>query len=84
MEHQLASKRFLKLDTVEASAMCGGSLFHGPVVRTAKAAFRLTDLEVVTAEVTCSWRFKELLHRQVQETAEHLVHGEIVAPSGEV
>ncbi len=34
MEHQLASKRSLKLDTVGASAMCGGSLFHGPTERT--------------------------------------------------
>ncbi len=34
MEHQLASKRSLKLDTVVASAMCGGSLFHGPTERT--------------------------------------------------
>ncbi len=41
MEHQLASKRSLKLDTVGASAMCGGNLFHGPAERTAKAAFRL-------------------------------------------
>ncbi len=30
MEHQLASKRSLKRDTVGASAMCGGSSFHGP------------------------------------------------------
>ncbi len=41
MEHQLESKRSLKLDTVGASAMCGGSLFHGPAERTAKAAFHL-------------------------------------------
>ncbi len=41
MEHQLASKRSLKLDTVGDSAMYGGSLFHGPADRTAKAAFRL-------------------------------------------
>ncbi len=41
MEHQLASKRSLKLDTVGASAMWGGSLFHGPAKRTANAAFRL-------------------------------------------
>ncbi len=40
-EHQLVSKRFLKLVTVRASAMCGGSLFHGPTERTAKVAFRL-------------------------------------------
>ncbi len=33
----------------------------------------LTDLEVVPAEVTCSWRFKEL-HRQVQVTVEQLAH----------
>ncbi len=37
-EHQWASKRSLKLDTIGASAMCGGSLFHGPVERTAKPA----------------------------------------------
>ncbi len=36
MGHQLASKRSLKLDTVGASAMCGGSLFHGPAERTEK------------------------------------------------
>ncbi len=41
MEHLLASKRSLKLDTVEASAMCGGSLFHGSTESTAKAAFCL-------------------------------------------
>ncbi len=42
MEHQMISKRFLQLDTVGASAMCEGSLFHGPAERTTKAAFRLT------------------------------------------
>ncbi len=34
----------------------------------------LTDLEVVPSEVTCSWRFKELLRSQVQVTVEQLVH----------
>ncbi len=34
----------------------------------------LTDFEVVPTEVTCSWRFKELLRRQVQVTVEQLVH----------
>ncbi len=34
----------------------------------------LTDLEVVPSEVTSSWRFKELLRRQVQVTVEQLVH----------
>ncbi len=34
----------------------------------------LTDLEVVPSEVTCSKRFIELLHRQVQVTVEQLVH----------
>ncbi len=34
----------------------------------------LTDLEVVPSEVTCSWRFKEHLRRQVQVTVEQLVH----------
>ncbi len=33
-----------------------------------------TDLEVVLSEVTCSWRFKELLRRQVQVTVKQLVH----------
>ncbi len=48
--------------------------------RTEKAAYRLaiwkwlTDLEVMPSEVTCSWRFKELLRRQVQTTVEQLVH----------
>ncbi len=36
----------------------------------------LTDLEVVPAEVTCSWRFKELLLRHVQVTVEQLVHSD--------
>ncbi len=73
MEHQLASKRSLKLDTVGASVMCGGSPFHGPAERTAKAAFRLAVktwlavLDVVHSKVISSWRFKELLRRQVQE-----------------
>ncbi len=34
----------------------------------------LTDLEVVPLEVAYSWRFKELLRRQVQVTVEQLVH----------
>ncbi len=34
----------------------------------------LTGLEVVPSEVTSSWRFKELLRRQVQVTMEQLVH----------
>ncbi len=34
----------------------------------------LTELEVVPSEVTSSWRFKELLRRQVQVTVEQLVH----------
>ncbi len=34
----------------------------------------LTDLEVVPVEVTCSWRFKDFLRRQVQVTVEQLVH----------
>ncbi len=34
----------------------------------------ITDLEVVPSEVTCSWRFKEFLHRQVQVTVEQPVH----------
>ncbi len=34
----------------------------------------LTDLEVVPSEVTSSWRFKELLRRQVQVTMEQLAH----------
>ncbi len=46
-EHQLASKQSLELDTVGASAMRGGSLFHGPAVRTAKAAFRMQGINVV-------------------------------------
>ncbi len=33
----------------------------------------LTDLEVVRSEVTCSWRLKELLRRQVHLTVEELV-----------
>ncbi len=45
MEHQLASKRSLKLDTIGASAMYEGSLFHGLAERTAKAA--LQDENVV-------------------------------------
>ncbi len=34
----------------------------------------MRDLEVVPSEVICSWRFKELLRRQVQVTVEQLVH----------
>ncbi len=34
----------------------------------------LTDIEVVPAEVACSWRLKEQLHRQFQITVEQLVH----------
>ncbi len=34
----------------------------------------LTDLEVVPSEDTCSWGFNEFLRRQVQVTAEQLVH----------
>ncbi len=34
----------------------------------------LIDLEVAPSEVTCSWRFKELLRRQVQVTVEQLIH----------
>ncbi len=34
----------------------------------------LTDLAFVPSEVTSSWRFKELLRRQVQVTMEQLVH----------
>ncbi len=45
MERQSASKRFLKLGPVGASAMCGGSLFHGPAERTAKASFRLANFK---------------------------------------
>ncbi len=33
-----------------------------------------TDLEVVPSRVTCSWRFKKLIHRQIQVTMGHLVH----------
>ncbi len=47
VEHQLASKRSSKLDTVGASAMCGGSLFHCLAERTAKAAFHWQDDNVV-------------------------------------
>ncbi len=39
-----------------------------------KIATWLTDLEVAPAEVTCRWRFKELLCRLVQVTVEELVH----------
>ncbi len=34
----------------------------------------LTYLEIGPSEVTSSWRFKELLRRQVQVTVEQLVH----------
>ncbi len=34
----------------------------------------LADLEVVPSEVNSSWRFKELLRRQVQVTMEQRVH----------
>ncbi len=34
----------------------------------------LTELEVVPAEVTCNWRLKDLLRRQVQVTVEQLCH----------
>ncbi len=41
MELQLGFKRILKLETVGASAICGGSLFHGSTEHTAKVVFRL-------------------------------------------
>ncbi len=41
MEQHLSSQWSSKLGTAGASAICGGSLFHGPAEGTAKAAFRL-------------------------------------------
>ncbi len=77
MERQLASKGSLKVDTVGVSVMCGESLFHGPAECAPKGRFAsgkmktwLTDLKVVHSEDTCSWRFEELLRRQVQVTVE--------------
>ncbi len=37
----------------------------------------LTDLEVVPYEVTCSWRTKDLLRRQVQVIVEQRVYKEV-------
>ncbi len=34
----------------------------------------MTDLEVVPSKSTSSWRFEELLRRQVQVTMDQLVH----------
>ncbi len=69
-EVQLAFKWSLKLDTVGTSAICGGSLLHGPVERTKKSRFSpgkmktwSTDLEAVPSAITCSWRFKEFRRR---------------------
>ncbi len=61
IEHQLASKRSLKLDSVGASAMCGGSLFHGLARTNSKSHIPsgkintwLTDRESMASEDTCS------------------------------
>ncbi len=54
MEHQLASKRSLKLDTVGASAMCGGSLFHGPAERTGKPLSAWQGENVVDGPWSCA------------------------------
>ncbi len=80
IELLLAFKRSLKLDTFEASAMYGAVYSTvRPIVQhnhfpLAKMKTWLTDLEVVPSEVTCNWRFKELLRRRVQVTMEQLVH----------
>ncbi len=44
---------------------CGIDYLRFP---TSKKETRLTDLVIVPSEVTCCWRFKELLRRQVQVT----------------
>ncbi len=75
MEHQLASKQSLELDTVGASVMCGGSLFDGPAeLPSGKMKTWLTDIEGVPSEVTCIWPLKELLCSQVKVTVEQFVH----------
>ncbi len=54
------------------------SLYHGRTYnkgrfQPGKMKTRLTDLEVVSLDATCSRRFKGLLREQVQLTVEHLV-----------
>ncbi len=60
------------LQSAEASALCGGSLFHGPAERAVKSSPSnmiktwLMDLETVPSEVSCGWPFEELLLRVIK------------------
>ncbi len=63
MLNQLASKR---------SSERSGRTYSKSRLPLGKMKTWLTDLQVVPSEVTCSWRFKERLRRQVQVTVEQL------------
>ncbi len=61
-------------DVCRQSIPRSGRMYSKSRLLSGKMKTWLTDLEFVPTEVTCSWRFEELLHRQVQVTIERLVH----------